>query len=33
VPPKTVRRAGERVALAIDAANVHLFDHATERRL
>jgi ABC-type sugar transport system ATPase subunit len=33
VPPKTVRRAGERVALAIDAANIHLFDHATERRL
>jgi ABC-type sugar transport system ATPase subunit len=33
VPPKTVRRTGERVALAVDAANVHLFDQATERRL
>jgi ABC-type sugar transport system ATPase subunit len=33
VPPKSVRRAGERVALAVDPAHVHLFDHATQRRL
>ena len=33
LPPRLVRRAGERVALAIDSAHVHVFDKTTERRL
>ncbi len=33
LPPRLVRRAGERVALAVDPAHVHVFDKATERRL
>ena len=33
LPPRVVRRAGERVALAVDPAHVHVFDRASERRL
>ncbi len=33
VPPRSVRRAGERVALNVAATNIHLFDRTTERRL
>jgi ABC-type sugar transport system ATPase subunit len=33
LPPRIVRRAGERVALAVDPAHVHVFDRATERRV
>ncbi|MBM3522825.1 MAG: sn-glycerol-3-phosphate ABC transporter ATP-binding protein UgpC [Alphaproteobacteria bacterium] len=33
LPPRLVRRAGEKVALGADPANLHLFDKATGRRL
>jgi ABC-type sugar transport system ATPase subunit len=33
LPPRSVRRAGEPVALAIDAARIHLFDRASGLRL
>jgi ABC-type sugar transport system ATPase subunit len=33
LPPRIVRRAGERVALAVDPEHVHVFDRATERRV
>jgi ABC-type sugar transport system ATPase subunit len=33
LPPRSVRRTGEAVALAIDAARIHLFDRASGRRL
>ena len=33
LPPRSVRHAGEAVTLAIDAARLHLFDHATGLRL
>jgi ABC-type sugar transport system ATPase subunit len=33
LPPRSVRRAGESVALAIDAARIHLFDRASGLRL
>jgi ABC-type sugar transport system ATPase subunit len=33
LPPRSVRRAGEALTLAIDPARLHLFDRATGRRL
>ena len=33
LPPRSVRAAGEGVALVIDAARIHLFDRVTSRRL
>jgi ABC-type sugar transport system ATPase subunit len=33
LPPRRVRRAGERVALTVDPAHVHFFDPATQRRI
>jgi ABC-type sugar transport system ATPase subunit len=33
LPPRSVRRAGEPVALAVDAARIHLFDRVSGRRL
>jgi ABC-type sugar transport system ATPase subunit len=33
LPPRLVRRAGERVALGVDPAHLHLFDRASGRRL
>jgi ABC-type sugar transport system ATPase subunit len=33
LPPRLVRRAGERVALTVDPAHVHVFDRSTGRRL
>ena len=33
LPPRSVRRAGETVALAVDPARIHLFDRATGLRL
>ena len=33
LPPRSVRRAGERVTLALDPARLHLFGRADGRRL
>jgi len=33
LPPRSVRRAGEAVALAVDPARLHLFDHETGSRI
>jgi len=33
LPPRSVRRAGEAVTLAIDAGRIHLFDRANGKRL
>ena len=33
LPPRLIRRAGERVTLGADPANLHFFDKATGRRL
>ena len=33
LPPRSIRRAGERVRLGIDPARIHLFNHATGKRL
>jgi hypothetical protein len=33
LPPRSVRRAGEAIALTIDPASLHVFDRASGRRL
>ncbi|WP_428488830.1 ABC transporter ATP-binding protein [Rhodopila sp.] len=33
LPPRSIRRAGERLTLMVDPGTVHLFDRATGRRL
>ena len=33
VPPRSVRRAGERVALSVEPSKIHLFDRSSEKRI